>query len=441
MSIAFEKLRWGSHFCYFYENKVNFLKVLTTFFMEGLENNEYCIWILPENTTKQEIIVFFLKKYGKFEEYLEIEQIKFFNYQDWYNISSTLKDKEIINSWIQTLDYALKKGYNGIRITEDVRLNSKEELDAFLGYELQFNTTIKEEFIKAICTYPIFKYQKSQILDIAGTHQFVLIDINDTQKIIQNSEIKNNLKAKEILKKNLENLQRIESIGLLSSGIIHDFKHSLTIIKNNIDLALMKIDQGEDVSRFLNSVKSTVNVTAQTIEELFSYGQLTGVKDDFSINQIITELVNLLDYLIKDQILIEMDLSQNLGNVRGDSGKIKRILINLINNARDAMPTGGKLTILTKNLSLNKSKIYEHFTLDSGNYVVLSVKDSGIGMDKSILSHIFEIFYTTKNSKKGTGLGLPMVISYLNDFRGKIEVLSKPNEGSIFNLYIPVEQI
>lgn len=441
MSIAFEKLRWGSHFCYFYENKDNYLKVLTTFFMEGLENNEYCIWILPENTTEQDIIDFFLIKYGKFEEYLEIEQIKFFNYQDWYNISGTLKDKEIINSWIQTLDYALKKGYNGIRITGDVHLNSKEDLDAFLGYELQFNATIKEEFIKAICTYPIFIYQKSQILDIAATHQFILIDINDSQTIIQNTEIKNNLKAKEILKKNLQNLQRIESIGLLSSGIIHDFKHSLTIIKNNIDLALMKIDQGEDVSRFLNSVKSIVNVTAKNIEELFSYGQLTGMKDDFSINQIITELVNLLDYFINDQILIEMDLSQNLWNVRGDPGKIKQILINLINNARDAMPTGGKLTILTKNLSLNKSKLFERFTLDSSNYVILSVKDSGIGMDKSILSHIFETFYTTKNSKKGTGLGLPMVISYLNDFRGKIEVLSKPNEGSIFNLYIPVEQI
>ena len=441
MSIAFEKLIWGSHFCYFYENKVNFLKVLTSFFKEGLENNEYCIWILSENITEQEIIDYFLKKYDKFEEYLEIKQIKFLNYQDWYKNSGTLKAKDIINSWIQKLDYALKKGYNGIRITGDVLLNSKEDLDAFLGYELQLNSIIKEELIKAICTYPIFKYQKSQILDIAGTHQFVLIDINDTQKIIQNTEIKNNLKAKEILKKNLQNLQRIESIGLLSSGIIHDFKHSLTIIKNNIDLALMKIDQEEEVSRYLNRVKSTVNDTTPNIEELFSYGQLTGVKDDFNINQIITELVNLLDYLINDQILIEMDLSENLWNVRGDSGKIKRILINLINNARDAMPTGGKLTILTKNLSLNKSKICEGFTLDSGNYVILSVKDSGIGMDKSILSHIFETFYTTKNSKKGTGLGLPMIISYLSDFKGKIEVFSKPNEGSIFNLYFPVKQI
>ena len=441
MSITFEKLNWGSHFCYFYENKVNFLKVLTSFFKEGLENNEYCIWVLSEYITEQEIIDYFLEKYYKLDDYIEKEQINFYNYKDWYSSSGLFNAKNILNSWMQNLSYALKKGYTGIRITGDVNLISNEDLDAFLGYEHLLNSLVKDKLIKVICTYPIFKYKKRQILDIANTHQSVLIDNDDIQTIIQHTEIKNNLKAKEILKKNLQNLQRIESIGLLSSGIIHDFRHSLSIIENNINLALMKIDKGEDVSRFLNEVKSAVNDSSKVVDELFNYGQLTEIEDDISINQIITELVNLLGYLINDQILIEMDLSQNLWNIRGDSGKIKRILINLINNARDAMPAGGKITILTKNLSLNKSKKYESFTLDLGNYVILSVKDSGVGMDKSILSHIFETFYTTKNSDKGTGLGLPMVYSYLSDFKGKIEVFSKPKEGTIFNIYIPVKQI
>ncbi len=374
-------------------------------------------------------------------DYIEKEQINFYNYKDWYSSFGPFNAKKILNSWMQNLSYALKRGYSGIRITGDTHLISKEDFDAYLDYELQLNSLIKEKFIKAICTYPIFKYQKHQILDIASLHRSVLIDINDTQTIIQHNEIKNNLKAKKILKQNLQNFQRIESIGLLSIGIIHDFRHSLSIIENNINLALLKIDKGEDVSTFLNEVKSAVNDSSKVVDELFNYGQLTEIEDDISINQIITELVNLLGYLINDQILIEMDLSQNLWDIRGDSGKIKRILINLINNARDAMPTGGKITILTKNLSLSKSTKYESFTLDPGNYVILSVKDSGVGMDKSILPHIFETFFTTKNSDKGTGLGLTMVYSYLSDFKGKIEVFSKANEGTIFNIYILVEQI
>jgi len=441
MSITFEKLNWGSHFCYFYDNKVNFLKVLTSFFMAGLENNEYCIWVLSENITEQEIIDYFFKKYYKFGEYLEKEQFKFYNYEEWYKNSGSLNAQNLINSWNQNLTYALKKNYSGIRITGDVRLISKEDLNTFLDYELQFNTLIKDKFIKAICTYPIFNYQKYQILDIASTHQSVLIDIDETQTIIQHNEIKNNLMAKEILKKNLQNLQRIESIGLLSSGIIHDFKHSLTVIKNKVNLAIMKLDNGEEVIKLLKQVTSAVTDSSKAIDDLFSYGQLTEMKADIKVNSIITKLLNLLDYLISDQILFEMDLSQNLWSVRGDPGKIERILVNLINNARDAMPTGGKITILTKNLSLNKSKKYESFTLDPGNYIILTIQDNGIGMDKSILSHIFELFYTTKNSNKGTGLGLPMVCSYLSDFEGKIEVFSKPKEGTAFNIYIPVKQI
>ncbi len=441
MSVKFDKPAWGSHFCYFYENKVNLLKALTSFFKEGLENNEYCIWVISDFLTEQEIKDYFSKKYYNFDEYLIKEQLKFYNQKDWYKKSGSLNAKNIINSWIQNLNYALKKGYSGIRITGDIHLISKEDLDAFLGYELQFNSIIKEKFIKAICTYPNFKYQKEQILEIASTHQAVLIDVNNKQKIIQNKEIKNNLKAREILKKNLQNLQRIESIGLLSSGIIHDFKNSLSIVKGNIDLALMKLEDGKDVSKFLKEVKIAVDDSSKIIDDLFNYGQLNEEIVDINVNHIIAKLVTLLDYLISDQIFIEMDLSQNLWNVRGDPGKIERILVNLINNARDAMPTGGKITIMTKNLKLNKSKKFESFNLVRGNYIILSVKDTGIGMDNSILTHIFELFYSTKNSNKGTGLGLPMVYSYLSDFNGKIEVFSKPKEGTIFNIYFPAKQI
>ena len=441
LSNIFQKLEKVNHCCYFYENKVNLLKVLSSFFKEGLENNEYCIWVLPEDITEQEIIDYFLKENYKFDEYLEKEQFKFYNFQHWYATSGSFDVKNILDRWIQNLKYALKKGYSGMRITGDVCLISQEDLDNFLDYELQLNSLIKEKFINAICTYPIIKYQKYQILDIASTHQSVLIDINDTPTIIQHSEIKNNLKAREILKKNIQNLQRIESIGLLSTGIIHDLNHSLTAIMNDVYLALMKLDKGEDVSKYLRAIKSAVNDSSKAIKDLFNFGQLTEIKVDISVNQIITKLGNLLHYLVSDQILIEMDLSQNLWNVRGDVGKIERILVNLINNARDAMPAGGKITISTKNLSLNKSKKYESFTLDHGNYITLSVKDRGIGMNNSILPHIFEPFYTTKNSDKGTGIGLPMVYSYLSDFKGKIEVFSKPKEGTTFIIYIPVKQI
>ncbi len=441
MSSTFQKVAKGNHFCYFYDNKVNLLKVLTSFFKEGLENNEYCIWVISDFLSEQEIKDYFSKKSYNVDEYLIKEQLKFYNYKDWYYKSGSLNAKDLINKGIQNLNDALNKGYSGLRITWDIHLISKEDLDAFLDYELQLNSIIKEKLIIAICTYPNFKYQKDQILDIASTHQAVFIDINDKQKIIQHKDIKNNLKAKEILKKNLHNLQRIESIGLLSSGIIHDFKHSLSIVKGNVELALMKLENEKDVLKFLEEIKSAVDNSSKIIDNLFSFGQLNKEIVDINVNHIITNLVKMLDYLIGDQIFVEMDLSQNLWNIRGDPGKLERILVNLINNARDAMPTGGKITIMTKNLNLNKSKKFESFNLVPGKYIILSVKDTGIGMDNSILPHIFEPFYSTKPSNKGTGLGLPMVNSYLNDFKGKIEVFSKPKEGAIFNIYIPAKQI
>jgi len=441
MSSTFQKVAKGNHFCYFYDNKVNLLKVLTSFFKEGLENNEYCIWVISDFLSEQEIKDYFSKKSYNVDEYLIKEQLKFYNYKDWYYKSGSLNAKDLINKGIQNLNDALNKGYSGLRITGDIHLISKEDLDAFLDYELQLNSIIKEKLIIAICTYPNFKYQKDQILDIASTHQAVFIDINDKQKIIQHKDIKNNLKAKEILKKNLHNLQRIESIGLLSSGIIHDFKHSLSIVKGNVELALMKLENEKDVLKFLEEIKSAVDNSSKIIDNLFSFGQLKKEIVDINVNHIITKLVKMLDYLIGDQIFVEMDLSQNLWNIRGDPGKVERILVNLINNARDAMPAGGKITIITKNLNLNKSKKFENFNLVSGKYIILSVKDTGIGMDNSILAHMFEPFYSTKPSNKGTGLGLPMVNSYLNDFKGKIEVFSKPKEGTIVNIYIPAKQI
>ncbi len=436
-----EKLSHGSHFCYLYDNKSDLLDVLVPFFKLGLENNEYCIWVISEDLSKKEVMESLRKEVKNLDSYLSKSQLKLFEYNEWYKNSGVFIAKDVINGWLKHLDNALKKGFKGLRLTGDVKLLDIKELESFVEYEIQVNSVFETEKIISICTYPVGIYNKFQLLDIASSHQFVLTKTLGDLKIINNASRTLAIRENKIIKGRLQKLQNIENFGLLSQGLIHDFNKFLTIIKGNAELAQMNLESGENLSQFLQEIRDSVTNASEIVREISKFGVSNGTKKKTTdVNKVITRLLELLRHTLSSNIKIQQDLSSNLSKIEIDSRKLEQILINLVLNARDAMPEGGTITIKTKNHLMAKNLELEKFSLKAGKYITISIKDTGIGMDKHIQKRLFDPFFTTKGSENGTGLGLPMVEHYIIESNGAITVKSQPHEGSRFTIYLPASE-
>ncbi|HEC37417.1 MAG TPA: hypothetical protein ENI29_04215 [bacterium] len=440
-SLVLERLSFGTHFCYLYDNKSDLLDVLVSFFKSGLENNECCIWVISVDLSKKEVVESLRKEVKNLDSYLSKNQLNLFEYDEWYKESSTFIAKDVINGWLKNLKDALKKGFKGLRITGDVKLLDMEELESFVEYEIQMNSVFETEKIIAICTYPVGIYNKFQLLDIASSHQFVLTKTSGDLKIINNASRNLAIKETEIIKDRLQKLQNLENLGLLSQGLIHDFNNFLAIIKGNAELAQINLESGENISRFLQEICDSVTNASEIIREISEFGVSNGTKKKTTdVNKSITRLMELLRPTLSSNIKIEKDLSSSLNKIEINSRKLAQILINLVQNARDAMPDGGTITIKTKNHLIANNLELERFSLKAGKYITISIKDTGIGMDKEIQKRLFDPFFTTKGSENGTGLGLPMVEHYIIESNGAITVKSQLYEGSRFTIYLPASE-
>jgi signal transduction histidine kinase/ActR/RegA family two-component response regulator len=239
--------------------------------------------------------------------------------------------------------------------------------------------------------------------------------------------------------------QKLESIGRLAGGIAHDFNNMLFAIHGyaeflSQDLASMNRARF-DPDRALLSVKAISDaaeraaaLTAQLLA--FSRQQVVTMKV-LDINAAVTMIEPMLNQLIGENIRLILKLDLAAGHIRADAGQIGQIVVNLVVNARDAMPDGGTVTIETGNVAFEERYTMEHFDVTPGSYVLLAVSDTGMGMDRATRDHLFEPFFTTKQVGKGTGLGLATTYGIVQQAGGHIWVYSEPGHGSTFKLYFP----
>ncbi len=265
-----------------------------------------------------------------------------------------------------------------------------------------------------------------------GTHLFTAIirDISERKR------------AREAVVRSEEQLlqsQKMEAIGRLAGGVAHDFNNLLTAITGYSDLSLRRLKEGDPVHRNIGEIKKAAERAADLTRQLLTFSRKQVLQPKvLDLNAVVAEMEKMLRRLIGEDVLLVVNLGQLLGHVKADPGQLEQVLMNLVVNARDAMPGGGTLTIQTENARLDDNDASQDAGLPPGPYALLSISDTGHGMNAETRRRVFEPFFTTKEKGKGTGLGLSTVYGIVTQSGGSIRVNSEPSLGTTFNIYLPL---
>ena len=247
----------------------------------------------------------------------------------------------------------------------------------------------------------------------------------------------NDITEHRSLQKQFEHAQKMEAVGRLAGGVAHDFNNLLMIISGYAQLLDESSADPKKVVEYATRIQDASSKAATVTRQLLAYSRKQVLEPTvLDLSYVVKDLANMLPRLLGDDVETVMELDPQVGTVRADRGQIEQVIMNLAVNARDAMPQGGRLTLATSNVALDAS-YYQGVEVPPGQYVLLAVSDTGIGMDAETQVHIFEPFFTTKEVGKGTGLGLATVYGIVKQSNGFIWVYSEPGKGSIFKIYLP----
>ncbi|MBN2574234.1 MAG: PAS domain S-box protein [Deltaproteobacteria bacterium] len=277
--------------------------------------------------------------------------------------------------------------------------------------------------------YPIEVAASVTELDRAPAFMGVVRDITD--RVRAEAE-------KRRLQDELQHAMKMESIGRLAGGVAHDFNNLLTAILGNADLALFQLRQGADVREALSEIREAAISAATVTRQLLAFSRKHVIEaKPVDVNGLIGHMQKMLGRLIGEDVRLRTVAGHGLGIVKADPGLIEQAIMNLVVNARDAMPQGGDLVIETAAVTLDETQAQERRLAGAGRHVLLSITDTGTGMTDEVKCHLFEPFFTTKPRGKGTGLGLATTYVAVEQSGGSIEVWSEVGKGTTVRIYLP----
>jgi len=254
-------------------------------------------------------------------------------------------------------------------------------------------------------------------------------------------DITEKIKAEEErakIEQQLQQAQKMESVGRLAGGVAHDFNNMITVILGYAELIKLRLPPDSSLLKDIGEIEKAAIRSRDMTRQLLAFSRKAIIAPkNINLNSLIADTQKTILRLLGEDIDLKFYPGKDLWKIKVDPSQMEQILINLAVNARDSMPHGGKLTIETENVRLNDAYCKMHAGFIPGYYALLGVSDEGIGMDKETLQQIFEPFFTTKEMGKGTGLGLSMVYGIVQQNNGFINVYSEPGKGTTFKIYIP----
>ncbi len=246
------------------------------------------------------------------------------------------------------------------------------------------------------------------------------------------------ISERRLLEEQLRQAQKMEAVGQLAGGIAHDFNNLLTVIKGNSQLLLEKLHEVDSRRTGVEQIQKAADRAASLIYQLLAFSRKQVVEFRIlDLNTVIGNTVQLLRRLVGEHVELQIVTGTDVARVKADPGQMEQVIMNLALNARDAMPNGGRLSIQSENVDVEQTPASQHIHVAPGRYIMLTVSDTGFGMDKETLAHIFEPFFTTKPVGKGTGLGLSTVYGIVKQSNGYVTADSEPGAGSTFRVYLP----
>ncbi|HUX36455.1 MAG TPA: ATP-binding protein, partial [Rectinemataceae bacterium] len=311
-----------------------------------------------------------------------------------------------------------------------------EDPDVFLARIDEINATFEASSQEEIAlkSGTVFERYSAPLLDAKGGIFGRVWFFRDITARKQAEQVRSDLEAQ------LRGAQKMEAIGSLAGGVAHDFNNILSVILSNTGFVLKATPDGDPRRDDLLEVKKAAERAAGLTRQLLAFSRKQVLQPvPLDLNHVTTGLEKMLRRILGEDIDLVLALAPDIGLTRADPGQIEQVLMNLVVNARDAMPEGGKLTIETGKVDLDSEHAALHEGMEPGPYVMLAVSDSGSGMDEQTKARIFEPFFTTKERGKGTGLGLSTVYGIINQSGGSIWVYSELGHGTTFKIYFPLD--
>jgi C4-dicarboxylate-specific signal transduction histidine kinase len=460
---------WGSHFFMFYETKEDLLDTLVPYFKAGLESGELCLWVVSEPLTEAEARNALRKAVPEFEHYLADRSIEIVGGRRFYFSGNDPDLQQVIRTWAAKTDYAVTRGYAGLRVSANTAWLERKDWKAFSDYENEVNNSISRWPMTALCTYPLAGSTAAEILDVARTHQFAIARRNRGWEVVETSELKqakseikrlhdqlerrviertqqltavNEEMRKEIIERQhaeealleaqaeLARVTRAVDMGELVATIAHEVNQPLTAIVTNGNFCLRRL---EGVTPNLGELRAAIaeivsdgaraSAVISRIRGLLMKGALR--RTGLDINRIIQDVRILLrTELTRGHVSLRIDLAPDLPRVAGDQVQLQQVLINLIMNAVEAMRLSAERP---RKLLIRSAK--------STDGVLVQVQDSGPGIEPHLADRIFEPFFTTK--AEGIGMGLAISHTIIESHGGHLSLASS-SEGALFEFILPV---
>jgi signal transduction histidine kinase len=440
---------WGTHFCVFYETSDDLVEMLIPYFKAGIENREFCFWVLAEHLTEDDARSALSRAIPRSDRHLIEKNIEFLSSEECYLKGGAFNLDRVTAEWAERLDRALAAGYEGIRVSGYAGWLQTREWPDFWKYEGSLNKSIVDLPMIVLCTYPLTGSSGSDILDVAHTHQCAISRRGGNWEVIETAALKEAKEEIERLKEELEQrviertrelsvaqgelarVERLTTMGRLAASITHEIAQPISAMVTNASTCLRWLTNPiPDLDEARETVRAVVEDGRRAAEVFRSIRSLVQRAEPrmgtLDINDVIEEVLVLARGELQNQdVLVRADLKATLPRLRGDRVQLQQVLLNLVTNAIQAM---SGVTNRPRVLTI-RSQLCER------DDVLVEVEDSGIGLDPNSIDQIFESMFTTKPD--GMGMGLSISKSIIAAHGGRLWASQTDRFGAIFRMVLP----